>query len=190
MHQPRPRMKNQAGFSLTELLTVGVITNITGENGNNPNLIFGASDTLGMNQPGNGGPINVVSGRGTLATSLMCMRIINYYVDANGLLIRRVFGTKGATFTDNVVAEHVKDLQFRYALNLPSPNNVAQQPVSQVTTGPQQTAVRQVEVAVTTETAHPVNNGAKQSITMSTTTSVRNMQFRQSTQPTSTNYSN
>ena len=165
----------------------GVITNITGENGNNPNLIFAASDALGLNQPGSGGPINVVSGGGSLPTSLMRMKIINYYVDANGLLVRRVFGGKGAAFTDSVVAEHVKDLQFRYAL-LPSTNQIiAQQPISQLTTAPQQTAVRQVEVVVTTETAHPVNNGARQSITMTTTTSVRNMQFRQATQPTSTN---
>lgn len=168
----------------------GVITNITGENGNNPNLIFAASDPLGLNQPGNGGPINVVSGGGTLATSLMRMKIINYYVDADGLLVRRVFGTKGATFRDSVVAEHVKDLQFRYALDLPGANGVAQQPVSQLTTAPQQTAVRQVESVVTTETAHPINNSARQSITMTTSTSVRNMQFRQATQPTSTNYGN
>jgi type II secretory pathway pseudopilin PulG len=161
---------------------------VTGKAGNTLNLAAG--DTLGLNQPFNGGLINVVTSNGTLPTSLTRMQIIQYFVDANGLLIRRVFGTGGGVaYRDSVVAEHVTNLQFRYELNLLNANGTIQQPVTQITNAQQQVAVRQVEVTIGVETTHPVskmnanNNGGRETVSMTTSTSVRNMQFRQALMP-------
>lgn len=173
--------------------TFGTITSITGVGGTRPTLVFAAGDTFGLNQPVNGGPISNVSAKGTLPTSLLRMQIVHYFIDSNGLLIRRVFGVVGAGFADSVVAEHVTNLSFRYALNLPDANGFTQQPVAQLVDTDRQSAVRSVEVTIATETVHHTVtqniNGqprpARQELTMTTSTSVRNLQFREATQPQS-----
>ncbi|HKR13477.1 MAG TPA: hypothetical protein VJT15_15540 [Pyrinomonadaceae bacterium] len=153
---------------------------ITSRNVNSRNLIFASSDTYGLNQPGNGGPINIVSDKGTLPTTIMRMRMIHYFVNENGLLVRRVLGVGGGSgYLDSVIAERVVNLQFRYFLNLLDDTGFVAQPVAQLTTEEQQAAVRQVEVTVTTETIRPVSNGRTQTISSTTTTSVRNLQFRE-----------
>jgi type II secretory pathway pseudopilin PulG len=157
--------------------TFGTVTN---KNVNSRNLIFAANDTFGLNQPGNGGPINIVSDKGTLPTTIMRMRMIHYFVNENGLLVRRVFGVGGGNgYVDSVIAEHVVNLQFRYFLNLLDHRGFVGQPVAQLTTEQEQAAVRQVEVTVTTETVHPVLDGKTQTISSTTNTSVRNLQFRE-----------
>lgn len=157
--------------------TFGTITN---KNNNSLNLIFAANDTYDLNKPGNGGPINTVSDKGTLPTTIMRMRLIHYFVNENGLLVRRVFGVGGGNgYVDSVIAEHVVNLQFRYFLNLLDDTGFVGQPVAQLTTEQEQAAVRQVEVTVTTETVHPVLNGQTKTISSTTITSVRNLQFRE-----------
>jgi type II secretory pathway pseudopilin PulG len=158
----------------------GVVTNV---NTNSRNVIFAASDIYGLNQPGNDGPINFVSGKGTLATSLMRMQIVHYFVDSNGLLIRREFGVKGAGYNDSVIAEHVVDLQFRYLLNLRDANGNVVQPLPEPTRPDQLPAISGVEVTITVETTRPIQNGSRQQITMTVVTSVRNMPFRNALQP-------
>jgi hypothetical protein len=104
----------------------------------------------------------------------MRMFMIQYFVDANGMLIRRVFGAAGgAGFADSIISENVTNLQFRYVLS-----DFAQ-PVAQLSTAQQQVAVRQVEVMVTVRTPHAVVKGAPMSLSSTTSTSVRNLQFRQ-----------
>jgi hypothetical protein len=93
--------------------------------------------------------------------------------------MRRVFGVKGAGFTEGAIAEHVISVQFLYSLDLRDNNGNVVQPVAQLISSQQQVSVRQVEVTVTVETAHALHNGTKQQLTMNTSTSVRNMQFRQ-----------
>jgi prepilin-type N-terminal cleavage/methylation domain-containing protein len=158
--------------------TFGTITSITGTNGNNPNLIFANSDPYGLNRPSAvNGTIRYVS-RGpnnqAVPTSLMRMQMLQYFVNANGVLNRRVLGVGGAGYTDSPIAENVTNLQFRYFLN-----NTAQ-PVTQLSTAQQQTAVRQVEVSVSVRTAHAVANGQRPVVSSTTSTSVRNLQFRES----------
>jgi type II secretory pathway pseudopilin PulG len=160
--------------------TFGAITNINGNT-----ISFATGDTLGLNQAALGGPLNFVTNAGTLATSVLRMQIIHYFIDSNGLLIRRVFGTAGTAtgFRDSVIAEHVTDMQCRFGLNLFNANGSIQQPVTQLTTAAQQVAVRNVEVTLRVETTHGVINGTRPSVTMTTSTSVRNLQFRQALQP-------
>ncbi|MDT5294693.1 MAG: hypothetical protein QOJ76_1573 [Acidobacteriota bacterium] len=148
-------------------------------------LTFGTvGDLYGINQPVATGPINLVTSSGTKAASLMRMLVIHYFIDSSGLLRRRVFGVGGGIgFTDTVVAEHVANLQLRYFLGQSDAGGNVLQPVTQLTSETQQAAVRQVEMTVTTETAHAVVNGAKQQISMMGATSVRNLQFNTHLQP-------
>ena len=147
-------------------------------------ITFDTGDAYGLNLAADGGPISTVSGGGARPAALLRMRIIHYFIDEKGLLIRRVIGVaRGVGHLDSVIAEHVRAVQFRYVLNLPAASGFAVQPVSQLTTPEQQVAVRQVEVTVTTETAHPLASGTRQPLSMTTTTSVRNLQFLETQQP-------
>lgn len=158
---------------------------VTARNVNARTLTFGAGDTYGLNQPVDGGSIDFVSGNGTRPTSLMRMQIIQYFVNSNGLLIRRVIGVPGGIgHRDSVIAEHVTDMQFKYALNLRTANGSMQQPVAQLVNETQQVSVRQVETTIGVETTHVMNKNKKPIINMTTSTSVRMMQFRQALQPT------
>jgi type II secretory pathway pseudopilin PulG len=170
--------------------TFGTITAVTNTSGSTATLSFaqGAAngDKFGLNVTGSGGRINTISAGGTLATSLQRMRIIHYYVNADGMLMRRVFGVQGAGFRESAIAEHVISVQFLYTLG-PDANGNIVQPVTRLSTLDQQIAVRQVEVTVTVETPHTLPNGLRPpNMSMTTSTSVRNMQFRQALQPKAT----
>jgi hypothetical protein len=149
---------------------------VTAINSGTRTLTFAAGDRFGLNQVAATGPINLVAnGR---PSSLMRMQIIHYYIDTDKLLHRRVYGVGGVGgYTDTVVAEHVTDLQLRYILGQSDVNGNVAAPVSALGTEAQQGLVRQVEVKLTTETAHNVVKGAKQAISMTGTTAVRNLQF-------------
>jgi hypothetical protein len=172
--------------------TFGTVTAVTNIVGPNSTLTFAqgavAGDTFGLNVTGVGGRINTIatSAGVALATSLQRMRIIHYYVNSGGMLMRRVFGVKGAGFRESAIADHVVSVQFVYSLS-PDDNGNIVQPVTRLTTLDQQIAVRQVEVTVTVETPHTMLNGLRPpNLSMTTSTSVRNMQFRQALQPNAT----
>jgi hypothetical protein len=166
--------------------TFGTITRIDDLVGANSTLTFANGDTYGLNVTGAGGLINTISAGGTLATSLQRMRIIHYYINADGMLMRRVFGVKGAGYRESAIADHVISVQFAYSLAPDDAGNIVQ-PVTRLATLDQQIAVRQVEVTVTAETPHRLQNGQRPpNLSMTTSTSVRNMQFRQALQPKAT----
>lgn len=147
-------------------------------------LSFATGDVYGLNQAVDGGPLSWLSDRGRLATSIQRMLVINYFVDQDGLLIRRVIGLPSTIQpTDSIIAERIMLLKFRYLLNLNGAGNVIQQPADQLATVNQQSALRQVEVTVTSETARELADKKRQQISMTTTTSVRNLQFREVRQP-------
>ena len=163
-------------------LAFGVVTSI---NTTTNTLIMSNGDVYGLNQTGGAAPIYQVAGLASgpsTAASIMRMQIIHYYVNANNLLIRRVFGIKGAGFVDSVIAEHVTNLQFRYLLNKTDPNGFVYQPVRQVALA-DQLSVREVETTIAVETVRAVNvvtnsDNGHQKISTTTATTVRNLQFR------------
>ncbi|MGB9179744.1 MAG: type II secretion system protein [Pyrinomonadaceae bacterium] len=192
---------NRANFKVGEIYfitsqaggTFGTITDIQG--GGNPRLVFDTGDTYNLNTQNLLNTIVGMSGNnGTLPVSIMRMRIIHYYVNSGNLLVRRVFGVANAGFTDNVIAEHVTNMQVRFTLN-PTGAGAPPQPVSQITDSVQLKGIRQAEFVVTAETTHAVGNQningtvtpRSQALTMTTSVSIRNMQFREALQPTSTN---
>lgn len=170
--------------------TFGTVTSVVNDPGATSTLTFaqGAAngDKFGLNVTGAGGRINTISAGGTLATSLQRMRIIHYYINADGMLMRRVFGVKGTGFRESAIADHVVSVQFAYSLS-PDANGNILQPVTRLNDLDQQIAVRQVEVTVTVETPHTLQNGQRPpNLSATTSTSVRNMQFRQALQPKAT----
>ena len=170
--------------------TFGTVTAVTNIAGPNSTLTFAQGavngDNFGLNVTGAGGRIFTISAGGTLPTSLQRMRIIHYYVNSDGMLVRRIFGVKGTGFRESAIADHVVSVQFVYSLS-PDDNGNIVQPVSRLTTLDQQIAVRQVEVTVTVETPHYLQNSLRPpNLSTTTSTSVRNMQFRQALQPKAT----
>jgi prepilin-type N-terminal cleavage/methylation domain-containing protein len=165
-------------------IAFGVITSI---NTTTNTLVMANGDLYGLNQNSSTSPIYAVAGLAagaSTAASIIRLQIIHYYVNANNLLIRRVFGVKGKGFVDAIVAEHVTNLQFRYLLNLTDANGFVPQPRGQLTSSTEQAAVRQVETTVGVETVRAVNavtanNNGRQTISVTTATTVRNLQFRQ-----------
>ena len=143
-----------------------------------------AADYCGLNTAGANNRIKDISASGTLPTTLQRMKIIHYFVDSNQLLRRRVFGERGASFRDSIIAEHVLGVQFIYSLGIDAGGNPVK-PTDVISTPAQQVNVSQVEVRVSVETAHVMlhNKQKPPPITMSSTTSLRNMQFRQALQP-------
>lgn len=168
--------------------TFGTITAIN--NGAIPSLTFDAPGSYGLNAPGVAGPLKLIgaanpAGISTQPVTLQRVKMINYYVNSRNEFVRRVFGVPGTGYVDNLIAEHIRNMKFRYILGSNNPDGSVQQPVSQLTNSTQQVAVRFIETTLTAETTHPVNflTGARAQSSMITTTSIRNMQFRQARQP-------
>lgn len=148
-------------------------------------------DTFGLNQTGATAPFTTVSGivanASTQNVAIIRLRIIQYYVTSTGMMMRRVFGVSGSGFTETPIAEHVTNLQFRYVTNLSDANGFVQQPVRVINSPIQQSAIREVETTIECETVRAVNKitnanantsaNGKQTISITTATSVRNLQF-------------
>jgi len=174
-------------YFLTSALggTFGTLTSKTDTTGSNSTLTFatGATDKFGLNISGTTNRFKMISSSGTLATSLQRMRVIHYYIDSTGRLMRRVFGVIGTGYRESAIAEHVVSVQYLYSLG-PDGDGVIAQPVNRLTDLTQQIAVRQVEVTITVETPHALQKALQPQLKSTVTTSVRNMQFRQALQPT------
>lgn len=148
-------------------------------------------DTFGLNQTGTTAPFatvsGIVAGASTQNVAIIRLRIIQYYVTSTGMMMRRVFGVPGSGFTETPIAEHVTNLQFRYVTNLSDANGFVQQPVRVISTPIQQSSIREVETTIECETVRAVNKitnanantsaNGKQTISITTATSVRNLQF-------------
>jgi hypothetical protein len=166
----------------------GIITSI---NAGANTIVMTNGDALGLNQTGASAPIStvsvVISGVSTQNASIIRLQIIQYYVNSNGLLMRRIFGIKGGAFTEAPVAEHVTNLQFRYTTNISDANGFVTQPVTVLSTPIQQSSLREVETTIAVETVRSVNKvtnananssaNGKQTIQTTTATTVRNLQF-------------
>lgn len=152
-------------------------------------ISFSAANSYGLNVPTSTGPLQVVgagnaSGTNTVSVNMRRAFIAHYYVNSNKELMKREFGVAGSGFTENLVAEHITGLSFRYVFGK-NVNGIVQQPVGQLTTWKQQDAVRQIEIKLTGETTHAINfqKGKKGQETMTGMAAARNLQFRRAQQP-------
>ncbi len=165
----------------------GRITAISTASGTST-ISFSAANSYGLNVANSTGPINVV-GKGVsgISTQTVNMRrafITHYYVNSKNELMKREFGVAGSGFTENLVAEHITGLSFRYIFGGNNTGTV-QQPKTQLTSWADQDSVRQIEIKITGETTHAINfqKGKKGLETMTSITSARNLQFRRALKP-------
>lgn len=158
--------------------TFGVITSV---NTGTRTIVWGNGDALGVNRTGNSGALfSVQSPR--YAMSLSRVNIIQYFVDAEGKLIRRAFGVKGKAFIDSVIAEHLVDLQLRYILKPSADGTIFEQPKDLFDLD-EATSVRMIEPKIIVETAYPLTDGKKHRVEGTTQLSVRNIQFSEAPIP-------
>jgi Tfp pilus assembly protein PilE len=182
-----PSGTNMSLFTVGEIYFINsslgaTFATVTGKNDGARQLNLNSSDTYGLNLSGNSNNVKVISSNGSLPTSLQRMQMVHYYITNKKLLMRRVFGVKGAGFKEAVIAEHITNVQFKYSLETVDASGNIVQPTNTLSTKAQRLGVRQVEVTVTAETPHMLSTGTTQ-LSMTTGTSVRNMQFRQAKQP-------
>jgi Tfp pilus assembly protein PilW len=173
---------------------------VSSVNATTKTITISNGDIYGINANAAGPPVSpiyqtaaVSAGASTVASAIMRLQIIQYFVTDTNLLMRRVIGVANAGFLDTVVAEHVTNMQFRYMTNLTDANGFVRQPFSNLSSSGEQAAVRLVETTIGVETLRAVNvvtnsnsastvcgdnpNG-KQNICSTTSTTVRNLQFR------------
>lgn len=155
----------------------GVITSIVGDG-----IFWAEGDAFSFNRYGVTGPLGVGTNRNKSAAVMMRVQIVNYFVDAEGKLIRRAFGAKGASFMDSVIAEHIRDLQFRYILKPSDDGKIFDPPADQLDLS-QATAVRIIEPQVAAETAYALQDGEKHIVDGKTQIGVRNIQFLEAPVP-------
>lgn len=158
--------------------TFGTITSI---NAGTNTLLMQNGDAVGLNQTGTAGSFWTVRSA-DMPMNIMRVQLINYFVNAERHLVRRVFGVAGSGFVDSVVSEHVVNLKFRYMLRPNTENGILNQPVNNFSLG-DAASVRMVEPFVEVETAYPLADGNKQRLNAVTQLAVRNLQFTEAPVP-------
>jgi prepilin-type N-terminal cleavage/methylation domain-containing protein len=147
------------------------------------NAIYWANgDAYGLNRVGPTGQVASITNRGTYPVVLSRVKIIHYYVDDENKLVRRVFGVRGGGFIDNVVAENLTALQFRYILKPSSGTVIFDQPKEQIEIS-EGLLVRLIESHLKVETAHPLQDGQKHRVDSTMQNGVRNIQFLEAAVP-------
>lgn len=144
-------------------------------------IFWSQTDAYGLNRTGEVGNLAAVA-RANLPMNLLQVQIVHYFVDADGKLIRRVFGVKGAGFVDGVVAEHIFALDFRYILQPETAGTILSQPARQINLD-ESALVRLIEPSISVETAYALQDGEKHWVKGTTQVGVRNVQFLEAPVP-------
>ena len=145
-------------------------------------ITLGNGDAYALNRTGATGQIASVTNNGTYPTVLQRVQIIQYFVDAENRLVRRVFGVKSSGYIDSVVAEHLESLQFRYVRRPDTASVIFSQPTTQFDIDESAT-VRTVELNLRVKTAYPVQDGEYHEVEGTTEVGVRNIQFTEAIIP-------
>ena len=181
---PAARINN---FKVGELYFItgggtGVMGTVTAVNPITNQIIWGVGDPLGLNSYGLTGALGIGTNAGKNAVSLKRLNMIQYFVDADGKLIRRAFGVQNVAFVDSVIAEHVIDFRINYILN-PSPDNkIFEQPKRDLDLE-DASLVRMIQPTVAVETAYPLQDGQKDRVDGTILIGVRNLQFLEAPVP-------
>ncbi len=174
-------------FSINEIYFIsngvaGFFGTVTNVNPGGNKISWDNGDTYGLNRTGSTGQLGSVTNLGTYPTTLQRVQIIQYFVDAEGRLTRRVFGVKSAGFIDSVIAEHLTDLQLRYVLKPDSSATILGQPKDDIDLD-EAASVRTIEPSITVRTAYPLQDGEYQQVEGRTQVGVRNIQFGEALVP-------
>ncbi len=208
---PTDRVKFRVGeiYFITAEGSRSTFVQIKAINTNNNRITCGAGGNgvteLGLNTvPTTPSAIDYVWNGDTVTFQIKRVQIVTYFVNADRLLIRRVFGIRGTNivagggvtaavandqraFADSVIAEQVADLQFLYQIQQTGAGGNLVQPRESLDTSDDRNALRQVQVTPTTQTLRPITRranaqtgvmeNAPQQLTSTTTVGLRNLQF-------------
>ncbi|MEQ1762663.1 MAG: hypothetical protein ABL984_05880 [Pyrinomonadaceae bacterium] len=145
---------------------VAVVTGLSGTN----KLQFGNSDALNLNLSGPTGPLNAIQTPG----SMIRVRLVTYFVTADGILTRREFGNvapPGATgaFVDEPLIYNVENLQIQYIMD---DGTLSDNPATA-----NLEKVRQVRYTLSVRTTQLDPAGQPTRITQTSTFSTRNLGY-------------
>lgn len=138
-------------------------------------------DKWGLNREGWSGNACTASSYNS-PTTVMRIQIIQYFVDNNDRLIRRVIAGKGKTVVDSVIAEHIINFQVRYILRSESNTDLFQPGMSQVPLS-ESSLIRLIEPTIIAETSRVLQNGFSEQIDGTTQIGIRNLQFQEAAVP-------
>ncbi|MFV0390123.1 MAG: type II secretion system protein J [Pyrinomonadaceae bacterium] len=158
---------------------------VTSVNTGNNTVVFDAGDTFGINRLGVTGTVAIGTSYGMVPAVLKRIQMITYFLDDKNRLIRRVWGVNDKPFIENVVAEHVHSLQFKYTMDPGTTGVVLGAPIDQINID-QGNSLRMVTFSTSVESVNNITNGQKQHIEGSTTVGVRNVQFLEAPVPRDT----
>jgi prepilin-type N-terminal cleavage/methylation domain-containing protein len=160
----------------------GVFGTVTNVNAGGNKITWGDGDTYALNRTGATGQLYSVTNNGTYPTVLQRVQIIQYFVDGENRLIRRVYGVKSAGFIDSVVAEHLEALGFKYVLRPDNAATILSQPKEQIDID-EASSVRTIELSLRVRTTYPLQDGNYQEVDGTTQVGVRNIQFTEAIVP-------
>ncbi|MGI8495462.1 MAG: hypothetical protein ACR2L1_09150 [Pyrinomonadaceae bacterium] len=149
---------------------------VTAVNAAAKEIYWAEGDSLGLNRFGLSGPLGVGTNNGKSPASLKRLNIVQYYVDIDGRLLRRVFGVQNAGFVDSVIAEHLIDFRVKYTLKPSAGNRIFDEPTQNLAFD-DAALVRLIEPLISVETAHPLQDGQKDQVDGLVSVGVRNLQF-------------
>jgi len=160
----------------------GVFGTVTNVNPGGNKITLGNGDAYELNRTGSSGPLASVTNNGTYRTILQRVQIIQYFVDAEHRLVRRVYGVKSSGYIDSVVAEHLESLRFRYIMRPEEADVIFSQPATQLDIDEAAT-VRTIELSLQVKTAYPLQDGEYHEVDGTTQVGVRNIQFTEAVVP-------
>lgn len=160
----------------------GVFGTVTRIDGGANRIFWEEGDALDLNRLGFTGNLATGTRRGSDSATLMRIAIKQFYVDADGKLIRRVFGIKGKGFIDSVVAEHLSNMEFRYTLKPSSDGTIFEQPTRRIDLS-DAANVRIIESRIRVRTAYAVSSNTPTEIEGIVQLGVRNIQFMEAPVP-------
>lgn len=159
--------------------TIGLATALGGTN----TIQFSNGDLLGFNQTGTTGPLRSI----TTPASIQKVRMVTYFVTADGILTRREFGNvlPAVAFVDEPLVYNVEDFQIRYVMDDGTVNDNPSAGVDGVagTADDVQAnlaAVRQIRFTVNVKSTEKNSAGQPYTETMTTTVSTRNLGYEAS----------
>ena len=144
---------------------------------------FANGDVLGLNMTGSSGPLRGI----TTPASMMRVKMVTYFVTADGVLTRREYAnvppaTPRVGFADEPLVFGVEDFQIRYVLDDGSLTDNPSAGLDGIpgTADDQQAIlarVRQVRYTITVRTVEGGNSGTPQRETLTSTFSTRNLGY-------------
>lgn len=158
--------------------TLGIATGLSGGS----TIQFANGDALSFNQTGLAGVLNTIS-----ATSIYRVRMVTYFVTADGTLTRREFVNvlPAASFVDEPLVYNVENFQMQYVMdNGTVSDNPSAGPDGVAGNGDDVqlnlTAVRQIRFTVSVRSTEKNSSGQPFKDTMTTTVSTRNLGYEAS----------